>query len=463
MKRRVLVVTAFVVVLSTVALAVPAWALEEAERLWLVGEHAWADGLSDLARGTLERLVTEYPTDARVPPALLLLGRVRLAAGDAASALKAFRRAQAFDPKPGRPQELTFWEAEALFRLKRFAEASAAYDSVVRNDAASPLAPEALYGYAWAESELGRRETAAEAFRQFLRTWPEHPLGASATFHLARTLVDLKRLPEALPLLESFVAKHPHDKLAPDARYLLGWARVETGEARDGLRDLRAFVAESPSHPQAGAARRLILHTVAHHGDRNEMRSAYKALMAQSPPTVESLYDAATIAERLGRARDREAAWRKLLSAFPDHPLATRAALELASAAYKRKDWKETVTRARAASRSDDDAVRAEAWLMAGEAELKLKRFQAAEKSFKAATGISSAGDDLRYRAIAGLGLAHEEQREWKSALTAYEDVADKSPDQTLRDWAKARAQAVKRQMSPPPAAKKSKKSKSGS
>ena len=53
----------------------------------------------------------------------------------------------------------------------------------------------------------------------------------------------------------------------------------------------------------------------------------------------------------------------------------------------------------------------------------------------------------MRFRALAGLGLAREEQKEWKAALTAYEAVASRSPDSTLRDWARERATAMKNQL----------------
>jgi hypothetical protein len=50
----------------------------------------------------------------------------------------------------------------------------------------------------------------------------------------------------------------------------------------------------------------------------------------------------------------------------------------------------------------------------------------------------------VRFRALAGLGLAREEQQEWKAALTAYESVLNRSPDATLRDWARERAKAMR-------------------
>ncbi|MCL6640449.1 MAG: tetratricopeptide repeat protein [Candidatus Rokubacteria bacterium] len=166
-------------------------AVEEPDRLWLVGEHAAADGLWAVSRRVLERFVQQFPADPRLPQAVLLLGRARLATGDVEGALEAFRRAQTFQPPPGRPLEAKFWEGEALFRLKRYAEARAAYDTVVCLDAASPLAPDALYGVAWSDFELGRPDAAARAFGDFVSAWPEHRLAPSAMLCQARPLNSL--------------------------------------------------------------------------------------------------------------------------------------------------------------------------------------------------------------------------------------------------------------------------------
>lgn len=458
MNRRLSHLTAFVLLAFVFSAAPPATALDEPDRLWLVGEHAFADGLHALARGALERFVAEHPTDRRLPAAVLLLGKARLALGDAEAGLEALRRAQTFDPAPGQPLEAKFWEAEALFRLKRIAEARSAYDEVLRKDAASPLAPDALYGRAWCDLELKRTEAAVASFSEFIKTWPGHAQVPSATFYLARSLVDLRRWNDALPLLTTFLSRFPSGKLAPDARYLLGWARVTSGDPRGGLTDLRAFVAAHPTHEQAPAARRLITQTLARYGDREELAEAYKALMEEAPPTPEGLYDAGSIGQRLGRPRDQDAAWRKLRQEFPDHPLARRAALDLATVAFKRKDWKEASALAHAAAQSDEEAVRAEALLLSGESDLKLRRLPAAAKAFDAVGGVKNVEASVRYRALAGLGLVREEQREWRAALVAYESVAARSPDATLRDWARERAKAVRGRLpkaAPAPAEKK--------
>lgn len=443
MKRRLRLLSASAALLLAALSAPPAVALDEPERLWLVGSSGFADGLYPLARRALERFVTDHPDDRRAPEAFLLLGKARLNVGDAEAALEAFRLTQTFTPVPGGPLEVKLWEGEALLRLKRFAEARAAYDEVFRTDATSPQAVDALYGFGLAELEMKRPESAASAFRDLLQTWPEHRLAGSATLSLATALGDLKRFSEALPLLESFGRKYPGHKQAPNAQYLLGLARLQTGDRRAGVADLRAFLDKHPSHELAPDARRLVTETLARFGDRDDLEESYKTLSTQKPATPEALSDAAGLARKLGRPKDQEAMWRRLVDEFPDHPLARRAALELSSVAFKRKEWKESVAFARSAAESEEDAVKAEGWLQAGEGELKLKRFPAAAKAFESVTGMRNAEAAVRYRALAGLGLAREEQKDWKAALSAYE-AASRTPDATLRDWASKRAAAMK-------------------
>ena len=427
----------------------------EADRLWLVGSKAFADQLYPLARRVLERFVQRHPQDSRLPEATLLLGKTRVSLGDLPSALETFRRAQGFTPPPGQPEEARFWEGETLFRMKRYREARAVYDALLAANAASPLAPDALYAYAWCELELKRPDPAVTAFRDLLTTWPEHPLAPSATYHLARTLTELKRAEDAVALLAAFATRYPNHRLLPEARYLLGWSRLTAGKTGAGVADLRAFVADYPRHELALPARRAITRALLREGKRPELRpelmEEYRSLLSQSPPTAEALYDAGLIAEKLDRAKDAEAAWKRLRGEFPAHVLGKRASLELAQAAFSRNQLRETVALAQAAGESEEAEVRLQAFLLIGDSEIKAKRFQAALKAFDAALALAPDDSALRFRALAGSGLAHEGLRRWAEAAARYEKVSAESPDPTLREWAKARLPAVRERAAPQP------------
>src|SRR6266446_912027 len=390
----------------------PALAVSEPERLWTVGDRAFQDGLFAQSRRMLERLLERYPSDSRAPDATLLLGKARLSQGQHEAALQAFRQAQAFSPVPGRPDEARFWEGETLFRMKRYPEARAIYDRILTDNPNSASAPDAVYGLAWVNLELKRRDQAVTEFRRLLSSYPENGNVPSATFYLARTLAELKRPDEAIGLLRGFVTKYP------DHRLLL-----------------------------AAPARRTVVDTLVRQGKKSELAEEYKGLVAQSPATAEGLYDAGLVAGKLGRPRDADTAWARLRKDFPDHPLSGRVSLEMAQSAFAKNSFKDAATLAKAASRSPEDAVRGEAFVLLGESELKQKRHAAAVAAFKSAAEAPALEPAMRYRALAGTGLAYEEQRQWGQAAKFYDEVASKSPDKTLASWAKERLAAVNTNM----------------
>ncbi|MGH7356898.1 MAG: tetratricopeptide repeat protein [Candidatus Rokuibacteriota bacterium] len=454
LKRSLPLSAAVALVLVVLLLSPPsARALDEADRLWLLGERAYGDKLYVVARPALDRFVARHGADARAGAALLLLGKTRLALGEPEAALEAFRRAQALTPPPGQPGEARLWEGEALFRLKRYEEARAAYDEVFRADEASSLAPDALYGAAWSDLEQKKTELALAEFRDFLWRWPQHALAPASTIQAARLLAESKRGPDALALLAPFKTSYPSSPLAPDAEYLIGWIKTTTGDVKGGVAELRRFLEVYPSHEHAAAARKLISQSLAKVSDKDDLLAEYKTLMEQDPATPEALYEAALIAGRLGRPKDRQAAWTRLKKEFPEHPAARRLALDLASSAFKQKNYKDAAFLSTLAAKSDEGAVRAEGWLLLGESELRLKRFTAAAKAFEAVGETGEVETGARFRALAGLGLAREELQEWRAALQAYEAVVSKSPDPALRDWARQRAGAVKNRGGRPPAA----------
>ena len=421
----------------------PALAIDDAERLWTVGARAFEDGLYDLSARVLERLVDRFPSDPHAGEAALLIGQARLSQKAFQPALDAFRRAQGMVPLPGQPGEPRFWEAETLFRMKRYADAQSIYERVLADHPASPIAADALYGLGWCDLELKRKDAAASDFRKLLAAYPDHRAAPSASFYLARTLVELKRPDEAVTLLRAFPAKYPAHRLVPDSRFLLGQALVASGDAREGASELRGFVAAYPTHDLAPQARRLAADAMIKKGNKAELSDEYRQLMAQSPATPEALYDAGVIAAKLGRQRDAEVAWARLRKEFPESALATRAALELAQAAFTRSAWKDASALAQAASKSTEPAVRAEALVLLGESELRQKRYPTAYQAFQQAVEAPGQEAALRYRSLAGIGLLMEEQRQWSQAARYYEEVATKSPDTTLRNWAKERRAAV--------------------
>lgn len=68
-------------------------AIDEADRLWMVGDQAFEDKLYSVSRRALERFIDRYPTDKRIPEATLLLGKARFSQKAFPGALEAFKQA----------------------------------------------------------------------------------------------------------------------------------------------------------------------------------------------------------------------------------------------------------------------------------------------------------------------------------------------------------------------------------
>ena len=434
---------------AVVAPAGPALALDEPDRLFLVGGKAFDDGLYPLSRRMLERFVEKFSADPRAGDAILILGRARLSQGAAEAALDAFKKALAMTPVPGKPQEVRFWEAETLYRMKRYNDARTAYARVTAAEPPSPLLADALYGLGWTDLELKKRDAAVSDFRRLIKEFPDHATAPSASLQLGRALIETKHPDEAVTVLEGFATKYPEHRLVPDSRYYLARAKIAAGHAEEGVAQLRAFARTYPNHELVSSARRVALDSQLKAGKKKDIAEEYAALMAQKPATPEGLYDAGAMAVGLDRQKDVEAAWGRLRKEFPDTLLAGRASLEQAQALFAKNNFKEAAALGRVAAKSSENAVRGEALLILGESEMKLRRSAPALAAFQAAADTPGLEPPLRYRALAGTGLAYEDQKQWAQAAKYYDEVATGSPDKTLAGWAKTRRAAIAPNLKP--------------
>ena len=424
--------------------ASPVAAISEADRLWLVGSQAFNDQLYGVARRTLSRFVLRHPKDPRVPVAVLLLAKTHLALGELERAVSSFRQAQRFPTRAGESGEAQFLEGKTLLQLRRYAQAQAAFEAVLR-EPASPLAPDALYGLGWAALHQNQLEPAVRAFRQLLSGWPAYPTAPAATYHLARALAELKRPAEVRTALAAYETIYPDSPWLADALYLRGWSQLTLGQLEAAINTLQNFLARAPTHELVPQAQLHLAEALLRQGKQAEGLQQLQTLLSASPATVEILYETGLLAQRLEHPAEAEQAWRRLQAEFPTHSLTHRASLELARAAFARQRYTDTLAAATAATASADLQVRLEARLLSGESLLQLKRDNAALREFKTAVEESPSDHPLRLRAVAGLGLAHERLQQWTEAGRLYRQLAN-SRDAVLKKWAMERLKAIEAQ-----------------
>jgi TolA-binding protein len=392
------------------------FALPEADRLWLVATEAFNDQLYRLAQQTLDRFVLRYPDDPRVPAAVLLLGKTRLALGVLEHAVDAFRQARRFPTPPGEPGEVQFLEGKTLLQLKRYAEAQVAFEAVLRAPA-SPLTPDALYGLARATLQQNQLEPAVEALRRLLSSWPIHPTAPAATYQLARALADLNRPGEVRTVLAGYETAYPDSPWLADALYLRGWSQLTTGQLEAATNTLQSFLARAPAHALAPQAQFYLAEALLRLGKKADGLQHLKTLLTAPAPTAELLYATGLLAQRFDAPAEAEQAWRRLQVHFPTHPLAYRASLELARAAFTQQRYAEALAAVTAAAASADPQVQLEARLLSGESLLQLKRYAEARAAFE--TVLRAPASPLTPDALYGLARATLQQNQLEPAVEA--------------------------------------------
>ncbi len=429
--------------LIALVVAPPALAsLPEADRLWKVGEGAFQDGLWEVARRHLERLSEAFPDDARRPQALFLLGKTLLALGEGGRALQALRQAHTLAPALNQGEAVTFWEAEALFKLRRFEEARDAYMA----SSSGEFAAEALYGSAWSEIELGRQSEAIVLFRRLLQGHPNHPMAGTATVDLARELVARERWEEAATLLRPFPTNFSQHPRLIEARYLLALADLRRGAREAGLKGLEGFLTLYPRDPLAAEAHLLVARQLAAQGKAKEALNHYRALVRDFPEDAlvpRALLEEGGIARKLSQPREAALAWERLVAMAPNDPVGHQAALELATQALREARYPQALQWAAKALNAKEREVTEEAWLVEGEAHLRLSQPQAALEAFQVILKAGRGKSPRYYRALARSGVAQEALGAREQAAARYREVVAGAKDPELVQWARDRLKLV--------------------
>jgi TolA-binding protein len=450
----------------------------EAERLWLVGAGAFADGLWDVAYRDLGRFVELAPGDPRRGEASLLRGKAAFSLARSAEALgraadtqarygEALAEFEAAEKHAAAAAgEALFWQGEALFRLRRLEDASDRYARFLATGARSAFVPEALYARGMAELELGHPDRALAALLELLRAYPDHERAGSAAYSAARELVRAQRWEEALPLLTGYASRYPGSPYLAETRYLLGLAELQTGRGDAAVRTLEQFVAQHPGHELTPTARTLLADEHLRAGRLRQALEQYQAFVRAAPGHGEAPRALARIAElaaRLGRPAEAEAAWAALRRDYPRDERVGAAGLAMAKLHAGRKQWDRALEAAETVAELRGPE-RVPALLVAGQSALQLRRNAQAVQAYHSVVQEAPDGSSERFEGLAGLGLASEEVKDTEAARRAYQQILAQSREERFVQWARERLQRLEAREAPPPrpAPRPSPKSKTG-
>lgn len=298
------------------------------------------------AAAVVEQALAEHLNNqATGPAAWTTVGRLRLAAGDAAGALEAARRGQAMNPRA---------EGPALLALELMDPKQPQAEAVVKAYLQGQPLPEMRMGYARALLDLQRYP---EALQQLQAITAERPDFADAWLVQGTLLVQENRLDPAEAALKRYVQLAQEQRGGEERNRGLAQAYLSLAQIAEKRRDFPAAGAwldriENSQDLLAAQNRRASI--LARQGRMDEARRLIRALPERNPADmrmkamaevsllrehkqyrpaydllqqlalkepndVDLLYDQAMMAEKLGDFADMERLLRRVIATKPDY------------------------------------------------------------------------------------------------------------------------------------------------
>ncbi len=310
-----------------------------------------------LIQGKYDEAISEYAKAAKTigdpsvgDEAGLKLGRAMALAGDTGGALTHFEQLYRASPSGDRADDALFAMAEVLFGAGRFQEAHATYQRVLDLKRDRVLRDDALYRIGDCLYNQGAYRDALATYLRVVRIYPESDLWAQAVQGALWAALQADDADRAIVLADSLSGRASSDP----ARRVLATAKAELLFGLERFAEAWELFSKLSDEPETAMRAAWCQERM---GKTSQAARAFMDVAKKWPDAAmasEALYQASTLARKLGRLRESVTLLERLLSDYPGSDVASAARYDLGSTLYEagRKDlaqasWVDLVGRSR--------------------------------------------------------------------------------------------------------------------
>lgn len=204
-------------------------------------------GRNDIAKSTLEGLVSKFPTSRYVDDALYQRALIDYESGNYQAAVSGFTNLISKQPDSKLVPNALQKRGTAYSNLKQYDLAIADQKRVLDEFPGSKVASGALYSL----QEVLGTENRSNEFDQYLDKYkaanPESSALESIEYEAARTLYFNQKYDQAATKLEAYIKAYPKSKFLPDARYFLADSYLRQNKTQLGVQHMKDVIAENKS------------------------------------------------------------------------------------------------------------------------------------------------------------------------------------------------------------------------
>ncbi len=410
------------------------------------------------AAAVFKRVLVEHPDDALVPEAAFMLGKELEDGGRIVEAQAAFAEAA---KRPGSVEETYLaglQSARLLARLKKTADADAAYDELVKRFPNRPDGDKLLDEWAGIHYEAENFSRADEIFQRLAADYPTSDLADNAQLNLAESAFLAGKLDDARTRF-SGLSKSPSADQEVQQKALYQWIRLELESGH--WEAMRRICDESLHRFPEGTYRHEVEARRAE-GDLNlkQFKAAQERLVKlkalKDDPALKKADWFPQVWVLLAEAQWQLQAYDSVAATVaeyrawdPQSPLLYQADEVLGRSFKSQAKWAD----ARAAFERVLKSPRGKLSETAARSQFLLADTYFWEKNYPTAikeylkVDILYKYPDLQAAALYQAGVCHEELQKWKDAARTYDDILQRFPKYEKAGLARERLEAVRKQL----------------
>ncbi|HWB11965.1 MAG TPA: tetratricopeptide repeat protein [Pirellulales bacterium] len=377
------------------------------------------------AKEHLQQLITQFGDSAVLDRAHFRLAEDAYSAGDSATAQSEYRLVIEKFPSSPLAANALYGLAWTQLTGKDYAGAVATLDGLLTKYASSDVVPRARYARALAREQLKEFAPALEDAQAFLQTNPSASEKSDARYVLGLCQVGLNQPADAVKTFSAILDDDPKYAGADKVLYELAWAKKSLDQGDAATETFRRLAKE---HATSSLAAEALYHVA--EGDYQRERYApaaagyYEAMQkAAKTPLAEKA------AHKLGWAYFRQDAFEKAQQAFayqratwPQGTLAADGAFMEAEALFKQGKYSEALPVYREVTTPSGKDFGVLALLHSGQAQAKLKQWQASLATLEQAAR-QFADSEYLPEILYEEGWARQNLGQADEALPLYEEV----------------------------------------
>jgi TolA-binding protein len=236
-----------------------------------------------LAAEQFESFVGKYPSSVRLQDAIFLLAECAFLQGQYADALPTYGRLIREYPSSALTDDAHFRSGQSYLALKRPSDAVGSFKTVIDRFPESPLAGEAAYWLGESHVALGERETAVKYYTLSYEHFPTNPYKDYALYAVGWTRQSDRRFADAISAYRTVIDSLPSSSLVPAARIRIAECRFGTGDYSGALSGLLAERSLIGSPLESGQADYLIAESYERLKQFTAARDAYRRFVTAHP------------------------------------------------------------------------------------------------------------------------------------------------------------------------------------